>query len=97
MTRTLGFLGLAMIMLGGACASSGVPDRGPRAGGGRFSCGEIGYSAADIAVAVRMREDGAGRRDVVKRLGGTPADVRCAESMAKASRRGRPAGFFSLR
>jgi hypothetical protein len=41
------------------------------------------YSEQDIALMLKMRDDGAGRADVAKRIGGTRQDIRCAEARAR--------------
>lgn len=41
------------------------------------------YTDAEIALMLRMRDDGAGRADVAKRIGGTLQEIRCAEARAR--------------
>jgi hypothetical protein len=46
------------------------------------------YDQKALALIQRMRDDGAGLNEVAATVGGTRADVRCVELVARASRQG---------
>jgi len=78
-------VGLSLFCLSVGCA--GLQESSSAAARVTACSARRSYSDRDVAVMLRMRDNGDGRRDVANRLGGTPDDVRCAEARARDRRR----------
>jgi hypothetical protein len=81
-------LGLGLVLGSVGCAGA----RLSAADAAKISACSIGraYDGRELAVIHRMRDDGAGLKDVAARVGGTRDDVRCVEVLARARRQGWP-------
>jgi hypothetical protein len=83
--RLLTVLGLGLVL--GSVGCAGQLSAADVAKVSACSAGRA-YDGQELAAIQRLRDEGAGLKEVAARVGGTRGDVRCVEVLARARRQG---------